>query len=247
MLTEEQIAQNYATYIKFLKGYIHRDGIDALVDWLNQSDMAYAPASTKYHGAYPGGLVEHCLDVFKRMFTLMKFDYNDDIPYEKESIAIVSLLHDIDKVNKYEYQMRNRKNANGEWIQEPFYAIRSTFDKLIFGSHAENSAFILSRFFKLSYEETMAVLCHMGGANYEEKDVVRVEIDAHRISALAYYLHEADYYATCRLEYERPTTEQFISQFPYLCFTDNDNNENGDGGNETTEGDNTLQVVTPEE
>lgn len=225
MLTEEQIGKNYSKFKKYLKGYINRDGVDKLIEWLDTTDIAIAPASTKYHGAYAGGLVEHCLDVFTRMFTLMKFDYNDEIPYDKESIAIVSLLHDLDKVNKYECQMRNKKNADGEWYQEPFYVVKTTFDKFIFGTHAENSVFIADSFIKLTYEEKIAILSHMGGANYEEKDVARVEIDCHRVSALAYYLHEADYYSTCRLEYDRPTTEEYIEKFPFLNITEDNTEE----------------------
>ena len=65
----------------------------------------------------------------------------------------------------------------------------------------------------------------MGGANYEEKDVARVEIDCHRVSALAYYLHEADYYSTCRLEYDRPTTKEYIEKFPFLNITEDNTEE----------------------
>lgn len=243
-LTEEAIEKNYHKFKKFLKGYVSRDGVDKLIEWLDTTDMKIAPASTKYHGAYAGGLVEHCLDTFTRMFTLMKFDYNDEIPYDKESIAIVSLLHDLDKVNKYELSMRNVKDENGQWTQVPFYAYKQTFDKLVFGTHAENSMFIADSFLHLNYEEKMAILAHMGGANYEEKDVARVEIDCHRISALAYYLHEADYYSTCRLEYARPSTEDYLKQFPYI-FNDETADETEAQNEEENETE--LEFVQPEE
>ena len=94
----------------------------------------------------------------------------------------------------------------------------------------------------------MAILAHMGGANYEEKDVARVEIDCHRISALAYYLHEADYYSTCRLEYTRPSTEDYMKQFPYL-FSDEENEEESETEtkNEEEENETELEFVQPEE
>ena len=51
-------------FIKRCKDNIHRDGVDDLLGWLQKSDFFTAPASTKYHGAYEGGLCEHSLDVY---------------------------------------------------------------------------------------------------------------------------------------------------------------------------------------
>lgn len=39
--------------------YISRPGADKLLAWLEEAGFFTAPASTKYHGAYAGGLVEH--------------------------------------------------------------------------------------------------------------------------------------------------------------------------------------------
>ena len=38
---------------------IHRDGISDLMDWLEKSDFYSAPASTRFHGNHPGGLLQH--------------------------------------------------------------------------------------------------------------------------------------------------------------------------------------------
>ena len=47
---------------------ITRDGIDNLMDWLeNDTDFFTSPASTRYHGSYEGGLVEHSLNVFNQL------------------------------------------------------------------------------------------------------------------------------------------------------------------------------------
>ena len=37
--------------------YIGRPGADKLLAWLEEAGFFTAPASTKYHGAYAGGLV----------------------------------------------------------------------------------------------------------------------------------------------------------------------------------------------
>ena len=49
---------------------IKRPGAEELLAWLESTDFFTAPASTKYHGAYPGGLVDHSLRVYGEMMNL---------------------------------------------------------------------------------------------------------------------------------------------------------------------------------
>ena len=56
---KEQFLEIYNTYIK-------REGADELLDYLNKTDFFTAPASSKFHSAYPGGLVEHSVNVYHR-------------------------------------------------------------------------------------------------------------------------------------------------------------------------------------
>lgn len=76
---------------------VNRPGADDLLEWLESTDFFTAPASTKYHGAYPGGLVEHSLRVY---------DFLISSPYavgtSAESRAICALLHDVCKAEYYE-------------------------------------------------------------------------------------------------------------------------------------------------
>ena len=44
-----------------------RDGMDKLLDFIVKSDFFTAPASTKFHGSYEGGLLEHSLNVYNRL------------------------------------------------------------------------------------------------------------------------------------------------------------------------------------
>ena len=43
---------------------VTRPGAADLLAWLGTTDFFEAPASTRFHGAYPGGLVEHSLNVY---------------------------------------------------------------------------------------------------------------------------------------------------------------------------------------
>ena len=40
------------------------------VKWLEASDFFYAPASTRFHGSYAGGLLEHSLNVYDELVRL---------------------------------------------------------------------------------------------------------------------------------------------------------------------------------
>lgn len=51
-------------FLSLCRDNIHRDGLEDLLGWLQKSDFFTAPASTRYHGAYEGGLCEHSLDVY---------------------------------------------------------------------------------------------------------------------------------------------------------------------------------------
>lgn len=53
-------------FINIYKEMIHREGSDKLLDYLlsEHCDFFTAPASTRFHGAYPQGLLEHSLNVY---------------------------------------------------------------------------------------------------------------------------------------------------------------------------------------
>lgn len=161
---------------------IKREGADALKDWLTKSDFFAAPASTRYHGSHPGGLLDHSLNVYHRLVHLVDTCWPGEEKPSDETIAIVSLLHDLCKVNFYSVEMRNRKNEYGAWEQYPFYIVD---DQLPYG-HGEKSVYIISGFMKLTREEAFAVRFHMG--DYSDQNTNK----AFRMFPLALLLHQAD-------------------------------------------------------
>lgn len=51
-------------FIEIYNENIKRHGADNLLKWLEKSDFFTAPASTRYHGSFEGGLVEHSVNVY---------------------------------------------------------------------------------------------------------------------------------------------------------------------------------------
>ena len=189
---------------RFLSVYqekIHREGADKLLDYLRTgTDFFTAPASTRYHGAHEGGLLEHSLNVYDCLCDIlarprMKEVYG--LSYSDESIAIVSLLHDVCKTNFYKVGTRNQKDETGRWVTVPYYTIEDT---LPYG-HGEKSAYIVSGFLRLTREEAFAIRYHMGFSGTEDPGNVGKALE---MFPLAYALVCADMEAAFLMDAVKP-------------------------------------------
>ncbi len=58
------------TFLSICREDIKRDGIEELLKWLEGTDFFTAPASTRFHGNYEGGLCEHSLNVHRELTRL---------------------------------------------------------------------------------------------------------------------------------------------------------------------------------
>lgn len=161
MASEEIIRQNKARIEELCSG-IARPGIENLMKWLDSSDFYTAPASSRYHGAEPGGLTQHSLNVYDELKRLLAAYPEIVIP--EESVIIASLFHDLCKVNFYKTETRNRKNDKGVWESYEAYTIDEKFK---YGGHGSKSVFLIQNFMKLTAEEAVAINCHMGSFENE--------------------------------------------------------------------------------
>ena len=190
----EEIKQEF---ISIYRENIKREGADKLLDYLtNRCDFFTAPASTRYHCCFEGGLAQHSLNVYECLVQYLarervKEQYK--LSYDNETVAIVALLHDICKVDTYVRDFRNVKNEQGQWERVPTYR---TEDKLPYG-HGEKSVYMISGFMRLSREEAMAIRWHMGFSGNEDAGLVGRAFGAY---PLAFALSTADMEATYFLE-----------------------------------------------
>jgi hypothetical protein len=185
-------------FIDLYKSKIHREGADRFLEYLEgrTSDFFTAPASTRFHGAYEGGLCEHSLNVYDCLCDYMHRDRVKGLyglTCSEETLAIVSLLHDVCKINCYKPSFRNVKDEHGVWQKVPSYEFE---DALPYG-HGEKSVYILSGFLRLTREEAFAIRFHMGFSGTEE---VRLVSDAFEKFPLAFALHTADMQASVFME-----------------------------------------------
>ena len=145
---------------------IKRDGIDELIKYLlERTDYFIAPASTKFHSNFDGGLAFHSNNVVELMLQKNK-QYN--LGLSNDTIYLTGYLHDLCKCNLYEKTMRLKKDEmTGRWIGYASYEINETVPL----GHGEKSVILLQQFVKLTLEECLMIRWHMGA--YVPKDEYR--------------------------------------------------------------------------
>ena len=184
-------------FLNYYKTHITREGANELLEYLcsDKSDFFTAPASTRFHGAYEGGLLEHSLNVYECLCDQVKnsrFCKKYGFEFSEESLAIAALLHDVCKTNFYKTEMRNVKK-NGVWESVPYYTIE---DNLPYG-HGEKSVYIISGFMKLTRDEAFAIRYHMGFSGTEDANQVGRALE---MFPLAFLLCMADMEASYYVE-----------------------------------------------
>ena len=184
-------------FIQIYQDKIKRQGSQKLLDYLTSdaSDFFTAPSSTRFHGSYEGGLVQHSLNVYHCLVDYLARPRTKELygmDYSEESVALVALLHDICKLNFYTVDYRNTK-INGKWESVPYYRIE---DNLPYG-HGEKSVYIISSYMRLSREEAFAIRYHMGFSGIEDKNTIGRALE---MFPLALALNVADMEASYYLE-----------------------------------------------
>ncbi len=193
MLNNDPVAMlesNKQRFIDIYTSKIKREGADKLLAFLTSEscDFFTAPASTRYHGNFEGGLLQHSLNVYDCLCDILARPRMRDtygISYSEESIAIAALMHDLCKINFYKTSYRNVKNAEGRWESVPYYTIE---DSLPYG-HGEKSVYIISGYMRLTRDEAFAIRYHMGFSGTEDPGQVGKALE---MFPLAYALCVAD-------------------------------------------------------
>ena len=195
---------------------ITRDGKDELMEYIrNKTDFYIAPASTQFHLSCEGGLLQHSLNVYdcliaKKQSPIWKRVF-EEIP--EESLIIMSLLHDLCKVNFYVKGTKNQKTYDpnkvaaadgwkikhddiGDFIWETVlrYEVNDTMPL----GHGEKSVMLINCFMKLKVYEIFAIRWHMGFS--EEKSQYKALGEAMEKYPIVLALHEADLEASKLLE-----------------------------------------------
>ena len=127
--------------------------VDRVVNDLKEIGFFTAPASTKYHGNYEGGLFDHSLEVMmclKELTEKMELKW-----YSHRSPYIIGLFHDLCKCDQYLF------NEDGTY---------SYNKNLTLNGHGEKSIIIAQQILEvpLTEEEILCIRWHMGAFDDKE-------------------------------------------------------------------------------
>ena len=191
----------------------NRDGVEDLLEYLERTDFYKAPASTEYVRAYPGGLMEHSLDVYHIMKeklspgASMAWDKVAALPYvTDDTIILVSLLHDLYKIGLFTVTSINRRNYSEEAVAKAApYMVKMDGDRkfvwetakgyryddtLPFGE-GEKSVILAMRCVKLTDEEILAIRWHRGYDSDDRAQKISAIFGSHPL-ALALYTSDME-------------------------------------------------------
>jgi len=163
-----------------------------LIDFLTNEGFFKAPASTKYHGNYPGGLYDHSNRVYENLMWLCN---GLDIEWmREESPFIVGMFHDLCKIDQYE-EIEDDPGKTMFGCTEPegrvvHYEYRK---ELTLSGHGAKSVMILSTFLQLTYEEVLCIRYHMGA--YEKDDWIGFDLAIRKYPNVL-FTHTADMLAS---------------------------------------------------
>lgn len=142
-------------------------GNNKLMDYLEENFFT-APASTKYHGAYEGGLYDHSKQVFLRLKDLTE---NNNLEWQRdESPFIIGMFHDLCKCDQYIKKDGTQTKINDNLIYTTEgYHYEYNSNTLLKG-HGPKSIMLLSQFINLTEEEMLCIRYHMGAYETDEWD-----------------------------------------------------------------------------
>lgn len=188
---------NRQTFIDICNTHIHREGIKEFLEYLDSTDFFIAPASTRYHGSWEGGLVEHSLNVYYELQCFLQYLYNGEKYkdfWTEESIAIVSLFHDVCKIGRYKPALKNIKNeVTGIWEEKIVYTYNNDYECL---GHGSKSVMMIMDYLKLTKDEQSAIYSHMGAYDLSNYFTTTDICNCFKRNTLAYALHIADMNST---------------------------------------------------
>lgn len=121
-----------------------------LIDRLDQIGFFDAPASTKFHGNYEGGLFDHSYAVTE---SLIELTDKLGLKWQKQrSPYVVGMLHDLCKCDQY--------NVTDEGI--------SYNKNTLLSGHGDKSVIIAQKIIPLTDEEILCIRWHMGAFDDKE-------------------------------------------------------------------------------
>lgn len=197
------IKANKEEFLELLRS-TKRDGIEDVITDLEELGFFTAPASAGHHLNVEGGLVLHSINTCKAALAIWEgmkpLEPSLATEVKRDSIIIVSLLHDVCKSDIYKRSVKKRKNALGQWEDCEGYKV--SYKDFPMGHGEKSVILLLCSGLDLSDDEMLAIRWHMGawGINMNSYEDERCYDTARALYPLVSIIQTADGLAAAILE-----------------------------------------------
>ena len=200
-LTAEQIVQNWEKLLQVIEQYFTGDRKTNLMRLYTQFEdrMSVCPASGKdyYHGAFPGGYIQHVLNVvnFAEKLDQLWIDGGAVRDYDFESLIFTALNHDLGKIGDMDEEYYVQHNEKWRKERGEMYIIN---DKLRHMAVPDRSLWLLQQFnITFTQSEMIAIKLHDGMYDEGNKSYLVAYSENKQLrDYLPIVLHHADMMAT---------------------------------------------------
>jgi len=202
--TEEQLEANYNRFIAAIKKVFTGDRLEKLLHMYSPdelgNELAMAPASGKlnFHSAYPGGYIDHVMNVATNAYKIKKmFEASGGIiNFTDEELLFAAFHHDLGKLGdgKEPYYLPQ----TSEWHQKNKKEYFTHNPKLQYFDVTDRAFWLLNQYgIKYTQKEQLGI--HMADGLYNDatkKYFISYNEDFQVKTDLPYILHWADHMST---------------------------------------------------
>ena len=202
MLQAKQIEQNWNSLIQLIEDNFSGERKENLLKMYNhlKDRMMFAPASSKehFHNAFPGGYVEHVLNITRAVKSVYQTwkDHGAHINFTEEEMIFATLHHDLGKVgdDEMDYYIPNES----EWHRKNQGKIYTPNPKLQYMNVSDRSLWLLQKF-DIKINQTEYIGLKLADGLYEEGNkqyFISFTPDFELQTNLPHIIHQADMLAS---------------------------------------------------
>lgn len=191
VFSTKELSKMWDTYDEIIHAYIKLDRIKQIEKMFDDisEQIVLSPCSTRYHGNYEGGLLEHSIDAIgstlyvRKYFVKMGLEM-DRIP-TKESCVFCAAFHDLGKIGEVDNDYYIPETS--DWHREKLNQQYKRSKEVINLHHSDGSVYLLNKYnIDMSRAEHQAIISHDGA--YHPKNAPY----KHKVELLSRILREGD-------------------------------------------------------
>lgn len=202
MLQANKIEENWNSLIKLIEDSFSGERKENLLKMYNhlKERMMFAPASSKehFHNAFPGGYVDHVLNITRAVKSVYKTwkDHGAHINFTEEEMIFATLHHDLGKVgdDTTDYYIPN----DSEWHRKNQGKIYTPNPELQYMNVSDRSLWLLQKF-DVKLNQTEYIGLKLADGMYEEGNkqyYMSFTPDFELQTNLPHIIHQADMLAS---------------------------------------------------